>query len=49
MRCYACRLNRHHECIDVGCLCTTCAADDKDEHPIEYPIYVGGSRVCSLS
>jgi hypothetical protein len=48
LRCYACRLARHGECIEVGCSCLSCMANDKDEYPVEYPTYVGGPRVCLL-
>lgn len=47
--CYPCRLGRHEECIEVGCVCLVCLADSKEEYPLEYPTYVGGSRVCALS
>jgi hypothetical protein len=49
MRCYPCRHGQCDVCIDVGCICLACMASTKDEYPLDYPIYVGGSRVCLLS
>jgi hypothetical protein len=49
MRCMACRHSQHDVCIDVGCFCFTCMANQKDEYPSEYPTYLGGPLACLSS
>ena len=47
--CYECRLARHEYCVDVGCVCFTCYADEKEQEPRVWPLREPFVACCELN